>query len=174
MGGTSRTNKCHAIHAVNDLFIWVDAHVTQSCSRSHLACATNVMFIVSQHLWAAVRNKPGCQLWKSQCTELTLSQCFSPILSYINTLKISVRMEKQVQWACGHVCGETGGYLEQRQGWVWEATWGGHCSCVCVCTKGSRFGVLAIAAGRCSNYTIWTQKASFSTGGGSKVAEYSD
>lgn len=79
--------------------------------------------------------------------------------------KHSVLMEKQVQWVCGHVCGETGGYLEQRQtlgvridpGWTLQL-------CVYQRVKVwlvSNSMTLLTSAGRCRNYTIWTQKASF-------------
>jgi len=79
---------------------------------------------------------------------------FSPILSYKHLISVCVRMEKQVHWVCVHVCGETGGYLEQRQRLGVRSDPGRTlqlcvCVCVCVCTKGSRFGLLAIAAAGC-------------------------
>jgi len=59
---------------------------------------------------------------------------FSPILSYKHLISVCVRMEKQVHWVCVHVCGETGGYLEQRQRLGVRSDPGRTLQlCVCVC-----------------------------------------
>lgn len=122
-------------------------------------------------------SSPGCQLWKSQRTERTLSVFSAHSLLYKHTQSLCANGKTSALGVRGHVCGETGGYLEQRQtlgvrtgpGWTLQ---------LCVYRRVkvwlvSNSMTLLTSAGRCRNYTIWTQKASFSAGGQSNVV-YSD
>ncbi len=120
LGGTSVTNKFHANPVVNDLFIWVDMECHPEFYSVYGFWVTPG---VSQTL--CLLHPSICERWGTNrifswtsTVEIPVHRThslsvFLPILSYINLFKVSVLMEKQVQWVCGHECGETGG--EQRQ-----------------------------------------------------------
>ncbi|ROI74395.1 hypothetical protein DPX16_21944 [Anabarilius grahami] len=97
----------------------------------HLSCS--IPFKASVTGEEQTVSSPGCQLWKSQRTELTLTLLAAHPLLYKHTQSLCANGKTSAVGVCGHVCGETGGYLEQRQtlgvrngpGWTLQL-------CVCV------------------------------------------